>query len=75
MKTFGQFVAESTLDDKIEYRNRKSAEDARSKSPAGQKSSATLTALKHAHNAKLRGDDERHSYWLKRAYATLTGEE
>jgi hypothetical protein len=66
--SFKEFLQEAATLDEKEYRNKRQA----GKRTHITKATAALSALKHAHSAKLRGDEERHSYWLKRAYARLT---
>ncbi len=73
MMTFAEFLAESNLDADREFRNKRAAAKKKGSRAHIDKSTATLAALKHAHSAKLRGDDNKHAYWLKRAYARLTG--
>ena len=72
MKSFKEFLSEATLDDEREFRSKRSATKKKGGRAHIDKSTATIAALKHAHAAKLKGDDERHAYWLKRAYARLT---
>lgn len=71
-KSFDDFLAEATLADR-EFRNKRQASKKNGSRAHMEKSSAALQALKHAHSAKLKGDETRHQYWLKRAYAKLTG--
>jgi hypothetical protein len=72
MKSFQEFISEAESIEKIEYEEKRSADQEKGLSKV-ESSRAVVTALKHAHAAKLRGDFARHSYWLKRAYSRLIG--
>lgn len=72
MISFDDFLGEATLADR-EFRNKRQSAKKKGSRAHMEKSSAALQALKHAHSAKLKGDETRHQYWLKRAYAKLTG--
>lgn len=72
MKSFLEFLSEAETQEKYEYEEKRSADEQVGKGKI-ERSSAIVTALKHAHAAKLRGDTQRHSYWLKRAYSRLIG--
>lgn len=72
MKSFKEFISEAETQEKYEYDEKRSSDGYVGRRNLEQ-SSAVVNALKHAHSAKLRGDTQRHAYWLSRAYSKLTG--
>ena len=74
MKSFKEFISEAETQEKYEYEEKRSSENEKGRGKIEQ-STAVISALKHAHSAKLRGDTQRHAYWLQRAYSRLTRSE